>query len=143
MLGLLSVFTLISASTTLEACLLVTPIPILGMFVSLRSLAKIRRESDQYTGKWLAIAGLVLSTFFLVSGVGYGYYVYRTEVPDGYKRISFETLRPDRAAGARRRCIVPPEVHGPRRQARFHQGLYPPRLGARANWYRSIPAGPR
>jgi len=108
-LGLLSVFTLVSASTTLEACLLVTPIPILGIFVSLRSLAKIRSESDQYTGKWLAIAGLALSTFFLVSGVGYGYYVYRTEVPDGYERISFEGLRPteqDERAGH----AVPPEV---------------------------------
>lgn len=93
-LGLLSVFTLISASTTLDACLLVTPIPILGMIVSLRSLNKIRRESDQYTGKWLAVAGLALSTLFLVTGVGYGLYVYQTEVPDGYERISFETLRP-------------------------------------------------
>lgn len=108
-LGLLSVFTMISASTTLEACLLVTPIPILGMFISLRSLAKIRRESDQYTGKWLAIAGLALSTFFLVSGVGYGFYVYRTEVPDGYDRISFETLRPTEQQ-ERGGVNVPPEV---------------------------------
>jgi hypothetical protein len=108
-LGLLSVFTLISASTTLEACLLVTPIPALGMFISLRSLAKIRRESDQYTGKWLAVAGLAFSAFFLVTGVGYGYYVYTTEVPDGYERISFETLRPteqQERGGVR----VPPEV---------------------------------
>jgi hypothetical protein len=108
-LGLLSLFTLISASTTLEACLLVTPIPILGMFISLRSLARIRRESDQYTGKWLAIAGLALSTFFLVSGVGYGFYVYRTEVPDGYDRISFETLRPTEQQ-ERGGVYVPPEV---------------------------------
>ena len=108
-LGLVSVFTLLSASTTLEACLLVTPIPLLGMFISLRSLAKIRRESDQYTGKWIAVAGLALSTFFLVSGVGYGSYVYTTEVPDGYERISFETLRPteqQERGGVR----VPPEV---------------------------------
>ena len=109
-LGLASVFMLISASTTLEACLLVTPIPILGMFISLRSWSKIRRESDQYTGKWIALAGLALSALFLVTGVSYGFYVYRTEVPDGYERISFETLRPteqqERAAMSwcRRRC---------------------------------------
>jgi hypothetical protein len=108
-LGLLSVFTLISAASTLEACLLVTPIPILGIFVSARSLAKIRRESDQYTGKWLAIAGLALSTFFLVSGVGYGLYVYRTEVPEGYKRIAFESFRPTDQQ-ERGGVIVPPEI---------------------------------
>src|SRR3989304_8122053 len=73
-LGVLSVFTLISAATTLEACLLVTPIPILGMFVSFRSWAKIRRESDQYTGAWIALAGFVLSLVFLVAGGGYGSY---------------------------------------------------------------------
>lgn len=108
-LGLASVFTLISASTTLEACLLVTPIPALGMFISLRSLARIRRDSDQYTGKWIATAGLTLSAFFLVSGVGYGYYVYQTEVPDGYERISFETLRPTEQE-ERGGQYVPPEV---------------------------------
>jgi hypothetical protein len=108
-LGVLSVFTLISASTTLEACLLVTPIPVLGMFVSLRSWAKIRRESDQYTGSSIALAGFALSLVFLVTGVGYGYYVYTTEVPDGYSRISFETLRPTELQ-ERGGVLVPPEV---------------------------------
>lgn len=108
-LGMISSFILIAASTTLEYCLLVTPIPILGMFISLRSLNKIRRESDQYTGKWLAVAGLALSTFFLVAGVGYGFYVYQTEVPEGYERISFETLRPSEQQ-ERAGIAVPPEV---------------------------------
>ena len=108
-LGLLSALTLMSASTTLQNCLLVTPIPILGMFISLRSLAKIRRESDQYTGKWLATAGLALSAFFLVTGVGYGYYVYQTEVPEGYERISFESLKPTELQ-ERGGKAVPPEI---------------------------------
>jgi hypothetical protein len=108
-LGVLSVFTLISAATTLEACLLVTPIPILGMFVSLRSWAKIRRESDQYTGAWIALAGCLLSTFFLVAGVSYGLYIYRTEVPEGYERISFESLRPTELQ-ERGGVLVPPEI---------------------------------
>jgi hypothetical protein len=108
-LGVLSVFTLVSATTTFEACLLVTPIPILGMFVSLRSWAKIRRESDQYTGATLAIVGFALSLVFLVTGVGYGYFVYATEVPEGYERISFETLKPTEMQ-ERRGQLVPPEV---------------------------------
>src|SRR3990172_2787169 len=89
-LGVLSVFTLISAASTLEACLLVTPIPVLGMFVSLRSWARIRREGDQLTGSGIALAGFALSLVFLITGVGYGAYVYATEVPDGYQRVSFE-----------------------------------------------------
>lgn len=108
-LGVVSSLIFIAAATTFENCLLVAPIPILGIFVSLRSLGKIRRESDQYTGKPLAIAGLVLSTFFLVAGVGYGYFVYATEVPDGYKRIAFETLRPTDQQ-ERAGLAVPPEV---------------------------------
>lgn len=108
-LGVVSSLIFIAAATTLENCLMVTPIPILGMFISLRSLAKIRRESDQYTGKWLAVAGLALSTFFLIAGVGYGFFVYSTEVPDGYQRIAFETLRPTDQQ-ERGGVIVPPEV---------------------------------
>jgi hypothetical protein len=108
-LGLVSSLIFIAAGTTLENCLMVTPIPILGIFISLRSLAKIRSESDQYTGKWLAIAGLALSTFFLVGGVGYGFYVYRTEVPEGYQRIAFESFRPTDQQ-ERGGVIVPPEI---------------------------------
>ena len=108
-LGLASVLPLLWASTNFEGCLLLTPIPVIGMFISLRSLGRIRRESDQYTGKWFALAGLALSAFFLVAGVGYGYYVYVTEVPDGYQRISFETLRPTEQE-QRGGVYVPPEV---------------------------------
>ncbi|MDH7571461.1 MAG: hypothetical protein QHJ73_17945, partial [Armatimonadota bacterium] len=43
----------------------------------------------------LALAGLALSLVFLVVGVAYGGYIYATEVPDGYSRISFNTMRPD------------------------------------------------
>ncbi len=111
-LGLLSVFTLVSAATSFESCLLVTPIPIVGMFISLRSWARIRRDSDQYTGVWIALAGLVLSAVFLVSGVSYGYYVYSTEVPVAeppYTRISFESLRPSEQQ-ERAGKLVPPEI---------------------------------
>jgi hypothetical protein len=124
-LGVASALTLMSASTTLQACLLVTPIPILGMFISLRSLAKIRRESDQYTGKWLAVAGLALSAFFLVSGVSYGYYVYQTEVPDGYERIAFESLKPTELQ-ARGGHAVPPEIKALEGKRVFIKGFIRP-----------------
>jgi hypothetical protein len=107
--GVLSVFVAIAGASSLEACLMITPIPLLGMFLALRSWGRIKREPDQYTGSMLALAGFALSLVFLVGGVSYGYYVYSSEVPDGYARISFETLKPDQlqeVAGV----AIPPDV---------------------------------
>src|ERR1700752_3216366 len=108
-LGLASGFTVITASESLEYCLLVTPIPVLGILFSARALAKIRREPEQYTGQPLAILGLVLSIVFLVGGVAYGGYVFATEVPDGYSRISFNAMRPDEIQ-ERNGQLIPPEI---------------------------------
>lgn len=108
-LGLFSVCLLLTAGTSFDYCLMLTPIPILGAFVSLRSIAKIRRESDQYTGLPVAIAGLVLSLFFLISGVSYGGYVYATEVPEGYERTSFAELKPS-DLHVRAGKAIPPEI---------------------------------
>jgi hypothetical protein len=124
-LGVLSVFTLVSAASTLESCLLVTPIPVLGMFISLRSWARIKRASDQYTGAWLAAGGFALSLLFLVTGVGYAGFVYATEVPDGYQRISFETLRPTEVQ-ERGGVLIPPEVQALDGQKVFIKGFIRP-----------------
>jgi hypothetical protein len=94
-LGIVSVFVVICAATSFEWCLIAAPIPAVGMFIGLRSLAKIRRHPDQYTGQGMAKAGLSLSLVFLVGGIAYGGYVYATEVPDGYTRITFSTMKPD------------------------------------------------
>ena len=53
--------------------------------------------------------GLVLSLCFLVGGVSYGGYVYATEVPEGYARISFNGMKPDELQ-ERSGVIVPPEI---------------------------------
>jgi hypothetical protein len=109
LLGIASIFMVITAASTLEGCLLVAPIPVLGIFISLRSLAKIRREPESYTGRPIAALGLALSLFFLVAGLGYGGYVYATEVPDGYERISFNGMKPDELE-ERSGKIIPPEI---------------------------------
>ena len=108
-LGLLSVFVAITAASNFEACLLVAPIPAIGIIVALWSLGKIRRFPEQFTGTALARAGLVLSLVFLFGGVGYGGYVYMTEVPDGYTRLSFNTMKPDEIQ-ERGGIAVPPDV---------------------------------
>ena len=55
------------------------------------------------------MGGFALSLVFLVTGVSYAGYVYATEVPDGYERISFETLRPTEVQ-ERGGVLIPPEV---------------------------------
>ena len=95
LLGVLSFATVVPAGSNLEAVLMITPIPILGLIVSLRSLASIRRQPETYTGTKMAAAGAFLSALFLVTGVGYGSYVYATEVPEGYERTSFARMKPD------------------------------------------------
>jgi hypothetical protein len=110
-LAILSIFTLLAAANSLEGCLLVAPapIPVLGMFMSLRSWAKIRREPERYTGGAIAMAGFVLSLIFLLGSVSYSSYVYATEVPEGYTRISFNTVKPD-ALEERGGIAVPPNI---------------------------------
>ena len=108
-LGIISVAVPFTAPNSLEYCLMVAPIPIVGIIVALRSLGTIRRHPDQYTGKPLAQIGLILSLVFLIGGVSYGGYVYATEVPDGYTRISFNGMKPDELQ-ERNGLAIPPEI---------------------------------
>ena len=109
LLGVISVATVVPASSNFEACLMITPIPLLGLAVSLRSLAAIRRQPETYTGAKLAAAGAFLSAVFLVTGVAYGGYVYATEVPEGYQRTSFGDMKPD-ALEERGSVLIPPDI---------------------------------
>jgi hypothetical protein len=108
-LGLFSVVMLIIAPIYPEATLWVALIPVLGMFVSLRAWGKIKRESELYMGGKLALAGLLLSGTFLVTGAASGAYVYVTEVPDGYSRISFNDMKPTEFQ-ERGGVAVPPDI---------------------------------
>lgn len=108
-LGVLSACMLVTATSSIESCLMAVPIPVLGIFVSMRAWAKIRGASELFTGGWLAMSGLVLSLAFLTIGLGYGSYVYATEVPDGYERISFNEMKPSEYQ-ERSGVTVPPEI---------------------------------
>jgi hypothetical protein len=124
-LGIASVFVLITAANSFGGCLLVVPIPLVGIVLSLRALATIRKSPDQYTGKPLAVLGLVLSLVFLIGGVSYGGYMYRTEVPDGYTRISFNEMKPDELQ-ERSGIRVPPEIAALEGQKIFIKGYIRP-----------------
>ena len=124
-LAILSIFTLLAAASSLEGCLLIAPIPVLGMFMSLRSWAKIHREPERYTGSVIAMSGFVLSFAFLLCGLSYSSYVYATEVPEGYTRISFNTMKPDELED-RGGVTVPPDVAALDGQKVFIKGYIRP-----------------
>ena len=107
--GLVSLLTIVAANTSLAQCLMMCPIPLLGIVLGLSSLSKIRAMPDQVSGKGLAIAGLTLSLLGLSVGVGYASFVYATEVPEGYHRTSFEEMRPDEVE-RRGNDLIPPDI---------------------------------
>ena len=108
-LGLLSVITIPTAMNSLSACVAVSVLPLVGLLLGLRSLMKIRQLPDQLVGGQMALVGTVLSAVFLVAGLGLGTYVYATEVPEGYQRVTFKQLKPDDRE-MRRGEIVPSDV---------------------------------
>jgi hypothetical protein len=108
-LGLASAFILPAALTSVQGALMLAPIPLVGLVFGVRALLKIRALPDQFTGGRLALTGGVLSAAFLVGGLGLAGYVYATEVPDGYSRVSFVEMKPDQFEAAQG-VIVPPDV---------------------------------
>ncbi len=124
-LGVLSAIMLGAAGNGLAACLVLAPVPILGIILSTRAITQIRRMPEDYTGGGLAYTGLVLSAFFLVVGVGSGAYIYATEVPDGYQRVSFLEMKPD-AIDERGGKVIPDEIQQLAGQRIFIKGYMRP-----------------
>ena len=98
-IGLLSPLAILSWSLAV--------VPITGVLVSLLAIAKVRRNRSELSGETLARVGLALSLAFGVIGPGWLGYVYATEVPPGYERISYALLQPDETQPGQ---IVPPSA---------------------------------
>lgn len=80
-LGVLSVIALLGLTGAIVA--------ILGVLVSAYSLIRILASRGDLGGKVPAALGLVLSLGFLAAGIAYQVHLYRTEVPEGFRRVSF------------------------------------------------------
>ncbi len=93
--GAVSALTFLAGNNSLQACLMLCPIPVVGLICGFVALKKIREMPDQLTGFNAAVAGIVMSALGLVGGLSYASYIYATEVPPGYERLSFHNLRPD------------------------------------------------
>lgn len=107
--GLLSTMVVFAARDSVQACLLLCPLPLVGVILGWRAMARMRAFPDQFTGGNLAVAGVAMSALCLVGGVALASVVYATEVPDGYVRTSFEELAPDEVE-QRGDVLVPPDV---------------------------------
>lgn len=70
-------------------------LPLIAFFAGVLALNSIKRFPDELLGKPLAQIGLALSAVLLVAAPAYHGYIYATEVPEGYSRVSFFTLMSD------------------------------------------------
>jgi hypothetical protein len=87
------VLSILSLSAWLSPVLLF--LPLLGAIAGIVARGKFRRYPDELTGRVPAVIGLVLNVATLIAAGGWHSYVYATEVPDGYRRISFADLQPE------------------------------------------------
>lgn len=70
--------------------------PFLSICFGISALISFKRFPNELTGKTAARIGTAVSTIILVAAVSMHAYIYATEVPEGYRRISFYDLKPDR-----------------------------------------------
>ena len=88
------VFAVLGALTAFLAQVFVL-LPALGAGFGMVALSSFRRFPDELIGKLAAKIGLIVSLVCLVGSLSYHSYVYATEVPEGYQRISYSELRPN------------------------------------------------
>lgn len=88
-LAVLSIVSLLPDFWTLKI------IPALGVLIGIVGLVKIARNSQELSGKKAALIGTVASAVLLVAGSAFSWYSYVAELPEGYTRISYETLKPN------------------------------------------------
>lgn len=69
-----------------------------GFAAALMGLRATRAYPNEYSGKSLAIAGLVFNGLVFSGGLGEHAYIYATEVPDWAQRVHFKELQQPAAA---------------------------------------------
>ena len=99
-------------------------IPIVGITLGIVGLRKIRRQPQEYTGRGVAIAGMLLGLLFWFGGFGRLAYIRATEVPPGYERVDYSQLQPQPDDPPN---SIPPEAKALGRQKDFHQRICLPR----------------
>ncbi|MEQ8787154.1 MAG: hypothetical protein RIC55_12685 [Pirellulaceae bacterium] len=81
-------------------------LPIIAAVLGVLSYINIRRYPNELSGKIPALLSLAVAVPTIVGGIALYTYVYYTEVPEGYERISWYDLKPDRGS----RWPIPADV---------------------------------
>jgi hypothetical protein len=123
--GLLSPLVALAGRDSLESALMLTPLPLLGLALGIRSLRRINAAPDAMSGRGPALAGVGLSAAFLAAGLALAGYVRVTEVPEGYAPTSFAELKPTDAELSNRH-VVPPDIAALDGQKVFIKGYFRP-----------------
>lgn len=95
-LALLSLPFMIGANPTLSGAILYAIAPGFGFVCGVRGLVQTGRYPQDFTGRPLAWAGTVMTALLVVCGWGAMSYVYQTEVPEGFQRLSYAELQSKR-----------------------------------------------
>ena len=66
---------------------------VFGVTLGIFSLRKIARFPQEFDGKQIAIAGVLLNLMTVAGCAGMHTYIYLTEVPEGYTRVHFYELQ--------------------------------------------------
>lgn len=70
-------------------------VPLLAIVLGVIAWRSIVKRPDELTGLRLAQVGVALGTVLWAGGASWLTFVYFTEVPEGYERISYSALQPD------------------------------------------------
>jgi Protein of unknown function (DUF3299) len=66
---------------------------VVGFVVGLAAFRTISRFPEEFDGKQIAVAGMLLNLLVIGLGASFHTYVYLTEVPDGFTRVQFYKLQ--------------------------------------------------
>jgi hypothetical protein len=72
-------------------------VPLISIALGFVALRRIQKSPLELTGERLALAGVVLASMFLATGWTRLAWLAATEVPPGYRRLSFDELQPESA----------------------------------------------
>ena len=65
------------------------PFALFGLVLGIIAARQIARSNGEYSGTWFVRFGLIMCVLCLFGGSAFHAYVYATEVPEGYTRVSF------------------------------------------------------
>jgi hypothetical protein len=71
-------------------------LPVFGLCFGLLALSNLKRFPNELIGRKAARVGTIVNLVCLLGSVGFHSYIYATEVPEGYQRMTFWDLQPDK-----------------------------------------------